>query len=393
MSIYAGLDPKAALAKWYQLRNTPPDQLANLSPEEQAEAKSPGGMVTLANENPAAWKLVATGTPQVGNQRTVFNPNTGQWDTKDVHGLWSHPETWAQLALGGAFGGAMAAPLIAGAGVPAGATTAAGGTAAGGTAAAGTAAAAAAPAAAAGTAAAGSTLSSTLLPLALQGAGSIVGGIVSKKAQDAAAQRSPEEQAALAGEQSAATTLGTSGQSLIGQGRDTLAGPINYYRTLLNGNRAAMANATAAPRTQIQEGIRGAQANIQRLGLRGAARDVASADLNRQGASQISGLTTGVQPAAASALTSIGGGQLQTGGSMVSGSGNLFGNMLGQGYANRVYSRQQGAETGNKIGGFIADIGKYFAKPQARTNVGFGAGLYPVGGGGSTFTDPNYIGG
>lgn len=118
MAIYAGLSPEDALAKWYQLRHATPEQIASLSPEEQEEATAPGEMVRLARENPAAWQLRKTGTAPVqrggSNTRTVFNPNTGQWDTQDVHGLWSHPETWIQVGAAAGLGGLAAAPLLAG---------------------------------------------------------------------------------------------------------------------------------------------------------------------------------------------------------------------------------------------------------------------------------------
>jgi hypothetical protein len=72
MAIYANLSPQDALAKWYQLRQTPPDQLASLTPAERAEATSPGGMETLASENPAAWKLMATGTAPASGRSSRF---------------------------------------------------------------------------------------------------------------------------------------------------------------------------------------------------------------------------------------------------------------------------------------------------------------------------------
>jgi hypothetical protein len=130
MAVYAGLSPQDALAKWYNLSHRVNDP--TLTPEEVAANKE-GGMVTLARENPAAWKAVATGINDNGSTRQVFDPNTGQWVNQDVHGFWSHPESWIQLAAGAGLGGVAAAPALAAAG--GGAAGGGGGAAAGGAAA------------------------------------------------------------------------------------------------------------------------------------------------------------------------------------------------------------------------------------------------------------------
>lgn len=209
-------------------------------------------------------------------------------------------------------------------------------------------------------------------PLIAQGAG-VAGGIYAgKKATSSAMERSPEEQTALTGAQGAAGTMLGAGRNLFGQagaltgqGRDYLQGPANYYQTLLRGNRAAMAGAVAGPTAQLTDVYRGAERGLERSGVRGAARDVASADLNRQRASQIAGLTTGVQPAAAAGLAGLGSEVLGAaaplygaGANLYSNAGNIYGNLLGQGAVNRKYGREEGEKTGKAIGGLIADVGK-----------------------------------
>lgn len=195
------------------------------------------------------------------------------------------------------------------------------------------------------------------IPLIASGVGALAGKIGGQKATAAAQQRSPEETAALTGAQSAAGNLTNTGSSLISQGQGNVNPAAGYYKTLLNGNRGAMANATAAPRAQLQEGIRGAQTDITRMGVRGAAKDVLSGNLSRQGQSQVAGLTTGVQPGAANALATIGQGQTQTGQPMLAQAGNIYGNLLGAGANNRAYARQEGGNTGNAIGKLIAGAG------------------------------------
>lgn len=132
MALYAGLSPQEALQRWYEIRQKPAELL---TPEERADVQQ--NMVGLSQENPEAFRLVASGTaPQKNaegkNQRQVFNQQTGQWDTQDVHGYWSHPESWLQLAAAGSVGAPILAGAISGAGGAAGAAgSAAGGTGAG----------------------------------------------------------------------------------------------------------------------------------------------------------------------------------------------------------------------------------------------------------------------
>jgi hypothetical protein len=202
------------------------------------------------------------------------------------------------------------------------------------------------------------------------GGAAIAGTELARHAQSSAMKRSPEEQTALTGAQGSATGLQQGGQSLVKQGQstvesglNTLQQPTNYWSKLLGGNRASMAQATAAPRGAITDIYRGAERGVERSGVRGAARDVQKGELNRQRAGQIAGLTTGVQPAAAESLANIGagtaslGGQLSgQGGSMMGAGGNIFSNLLGQGQANRQYGRAEGEKAGGGIGSFLFDI-------------------------------------
>ena len=194
------------------------------------------------------------------------------------------------------------------------------------------------------------------LPWIAKGAGALFGGLAAKKAQKSAQQRSPEELAALSGAQQAAGSLQRTGQSLVEGGMNLQRPAGSYYQTLLSGNRAAMAGATAAPRAAITDVYRGAERGLERGGVRGAAKDVATADLNRQRASQIAGLTTGMQPMAAEALAGMGGQQVSQGVGAAGAGAGIWGGLLGQGAANRMYARGEGKETGQQIGGLIFDL-------------------------------------
>ena len=194
------------------------------------------------------------------------------------------------------------------------------------------------------------------LPWIIKGGAAIGGALLGRKAQKSAMQRSPEELLALQGGQQAAQGLTQTGQSLLQSGMNAQQPAMNYFQTLLRGSRGAMSQAVAAPTAALTDVYRGAERGLERSGIQGAARDVASADLNRQRASQISSLITGVQPGAAQALAGMGSGLVGQGVGAQSAGAGIYGNLLNAGTANRVYGRQQGAEFGSSMGGLIFDI-------------------------------------
>lgn len=215
------------------------------------------------------------------------------------------------------------------------------------------------------------------VPWIVKGVGALAGGLASRKAQKSAQQRSPEELQALAGAQGAAANLGRQGGQLLGQGSDYLQRAGTYYGTLLGGNRAAMAQATAGPRAALTDVYRGAERGLERSNIQGAARDVAAAELGRERASRIASLVTGVQPGAAAALSGLGGTFLGAGGGLTEAGGNLYSNLLGQGFSNRTYARGEGEKAGTAVGSLITDIlGGFLGrsrKPSSRNpNMMFG---------------------
>jgi len=226
-------------------------------------------------------------------------------------------------------------------------------------------------AAAAGTSGGGSTGQApggfwgTYGPLIAQGAGVAVGGLAGKAATAMAQKRSPEELAALQGAQGVAGQARQAGGQLLQQGQQYLQQPGQYFQTLLSGNRAAMSQAVAAPTAQITGTYRGAQRALDQAGIRGAARDVAVADLNRQRASQIAGLTTGIQPYAAEQLTGMGQNMMGLAPGLIGQAGNIYGGLLGYGAENRRYGRSEGEKTASAIGGLARDVGEVvFRKGQ-----------------------------
>lgn len=194
------------------------------------------------------------------------------------------------------------------------------------------------------------------IPLIVSGVSAVAGHYAAKKAQAAALKRSPEEAAALTGAQGVAGELKTRGTGQLDLGAATEKPATSYFDTLLHGNRAAQSQAVAAPTAGVQDVYRGAERNLEQQGVRGAQKQVASAELGRGRASQISSLITGVQPGAAQQLTSIGQVQGNRGAAMLPPSGSLYANLLGQGNANRQYARGEGEKAGTGIGGLLFDV-------------------------------------
>ncbi|HEX5579104.1 MAG TPA: hypothetical protein VFY43_05500 [Candidatus Limnocylindria bacterium] len=200
--------------------------------------------------------------------------------------------------------------------------------------------------------------SDTWGPVLTQAGGVAAGAIAGKIATGMAQKRSPEEQAALTGAQGAAGNLGQYGNEAWRSGRETLQAPGQYFKTLLSGNRAAMSQAIAGPAAQLTGNYRGAARALDQQGVRGAARDVAVADLNRDRVSKIAGLTTGMQPYAAEQLKSLGETQQALAPGMLGTSGSIYSGLLGQGANNRAYARQEGEKTAKAIGGLARSAGE-----------------------------------
>lgn len=96
------------------------------------------------------------------------------------------------------------------------------------------------------------------------------------------------------------------GQSMLSMGMPATSSALNYWGTMLHGNRAAMGLATAAPRAQITDQYRGAMAGLEHAGVRGGEAATAKAELIRDQAAKVAGLTAGVQPMAAGEVGAMG---------------------------------------------------------------------------------------
>jgi len=132
-----------------------------------------------------------------------------------------------------------------------------------------------------------------------------------------------EEFAARRGAVDTAGSLAEGSQPLLALGTQATGRGAGYYSSLL-GSRAAQTAATAP----AAEGIRSTYAGAQRgLTGRDPGASARTADSDRLMTGQISRLTQGVQPMAASALANIGGQAAGQGLSGLGGAGGIYGNL------------------------------------------------------------------
>lgn len=217
-----------------------------------------------------------------------------------------------------------------------------------------------------------------VIPLVATGI-SAYGAFKNSKAAGAAGK----QQNALLGEQASSARQGrTIGTGLVQAGMPATQSALSYYAKLLQGNRAAMSQATAGANRQITDVYRGAERGLERQGVRGGVQQTALAELSRDRAASIAGLTTGQQGGAANALADIGGQLTQQGMSGISGAASQFGDAAGQ-YGDQAHEfRQAGRQDLAGVGrgvGETATAGWDWWKNRGRGTDGIsGTGDYRV---------------
>ena len=188
------------------------------------------------------------------------------------------------------------------------------------------------------------------VPLALAGA-QLAGAYI-------ASRKSKAEKGALAGQQTAQGNLLGQGNTLMQMGLPATRSALGYYDTLLQGNRAAQSQAIAAPTAQITDLYRGAERNLDHKGIRGGGRDLAMAELGRGRVSQLSQLTTGVQPMAAQNLGALGSQSMAQGIGATGAAAGVATNIASQGFQNRQNTTQMFGQAGAGMGSAIYDVWK-----------------------------------
>jgi hypothetical protein len=205
---------------------------------------------------------------------------------------------------------------------------------------------------------------------ALITAGSYLGGQfmanrAAKSAQQAAMQRTPEELGLIRSQTATSDALRKQGGEMFKTAMPGVQSSLNYYQTLLNGNRAARTNAVAPEMGDQAQAFSGSEGAIKR-NLTGGERDQALAENARQRASSISRLTTGVRPMAAAGIAGLAPGIVSQGTGAEGNSADIVGSLLGNETNNRqqgnAYGFQAGKDTAAGIGALISQILGTFGK-------------------------------
>jgi hypothetical protein len=216
------------------------------------------------------------------------------------------------------------------------------------------------------------------LPLAIMGASALMSlfkGRKGKQEKQLEAQQQADSQLLRQKGTGLQTEFDTQGDTFLNQAKGIrnqqgFAQPMNYWSALLGGDRSRLAGAVAPQRASMAENYQGARKSIQKSRLRGAQKDQAEQELNRQEVGQEAGLGQGLAPMAAQQMTGIEG-QIQQIMQAYSGLGlnakaqgaNILAQMLGQsadlnanlreGYRqDRQQSSQRWGALGSALGGW-----------------------------------------
>jgi hypothetical protein len=173
-----------------------------------------------------------------------------------------------------------------------------------------------------------------------------------------------------------AKQFGTYGESFFSTAFPAYKSGMDYFQTLLTGDRQAIQSAVAPTTEKIVEGYSAQRRALGAGLLRGGARDLAEAELARQEASDIARTYQGVQPAAAQSLVAGGlsGGQEAAG--FLGMAGNTYGSLMSTAVSSRLTTEgmQLTKELGLKQIQTQRDLG--FASIDLQRDLGYaGIGL------------------
>lgn len=151
--------------------------------------------------------------------------------------------------------------------------------------------------------------------------------------------------------------LSNTGEGALSGGLSTLQSPISYYQKLLNGDQTATSEALGPEIAQISSAYNSTRNNAANFAPRGGGQISAINNAGTAEAGQIGSLVSGVRPAAAQALGSLGSQEAGLGqGALTSASSNFNSIISGllQQEGLGVTQEQAQAAQGNSIGQLLA---------------------------------------
>lgn len=214
------------------------------------------------------------------------------------------------------------------------------------------------------------------VPALIAAGGSLGAGYMGMRAANSTArtmgQRSPEELALMRQQTSFSKGMQRQGQELFATAMPGVRQTLDYYGTLLSGNRGAQMAAVAPEAESIADVYKGADRDVASR-LVGGERDQALAESKRAKAGQISRLISGVRPGAAAATGGMAAGLLGPAGSMMQGgaaaSAGLLENMTGNRLIANQMGQEAGANTARNIGQLIARLMGSFSGGGGRAPI------------------------
>jgi hypothetical protein len=198
------------------------------------------------------------------------------------------------------------------------------------------------------------------IPMAVSG----VGGFLAKKF--GLGGPSKQEQALNQQQAGNAAQLNEQGTGMFKYGNPLLQQSTSYYQRLLNGNRAAMTQAVQPEIAGITDTYRGAERGLERSGIRGPARDVASAELTRDRAGKVASLIPNVRPMAAAAVGDAGRFGIQQGQAAQQASSGIYDRLISGGREDRKSQNETQGAFGKTLGTMTADAMKAFGKKSSK---------------------------
>jgi len=198
---------------------------------------------------------------------------------------------------------------------------------------------------------------------------SLLGSKLSKskpnpQAQNALNQQSQAQAASLAG-----------GKNLLSQGQQTTQPVLNYWSSILSGNRGAMTSALGPELSRMGQGYQQAAQTSAALSPRGGPSAAFLSQLPFQQQRDTTQLFQTMRPQAAQQMGSLGNNLLSHGANLMSTS-----TAAGRGIADSMYQQQQlEAERGKSMGAGLFDILQKYGFPAIDKILKGGGGGTPTG--------------
>lgn len=228
------------------------------------------------------------------------------------------------------------------------------------------------------------------VPALIMGGSALVSSVIGSKSasdtSDKLSKRTPEELALMKSQTGLADQQRQQGADLFGKAMPAVNSTLNYYKTLLSGNRSARMTAAAPEAQDVAHAYEGADLALERSGVGGGSYERQKAENARGKAGAVARLITGVRPQAAAATGSMAQGLVGASTGANASAGSIYSGLLGNESSNRQQAGYLGLQQGNKttsgIGALVANLMNGYGDKLGKGKWGFGAG-----GGGNTGWD------